>query len=88
MQKYSLIIALAGMTLLDQNEAKMKEIKFNLVVLETIQGNKEEEIYPGVTILGSYATEFDQNEGYRAQLSGGQIKNFNYDDVVSMTVAL
>ena len=66
----------------------MKEIKFNLVVLETIQGSKEEEVYPGVTILGAYSTEFDRNEGYRAQLNGGQIKNFNYNDVVSMTVAL
>ena len=66
----------------------MKEIKFNLVVLETIQGKQEEEVYPGVTILGAYSTEFDRNEGYRAQLNGGQIKNFNYNDVVSMTVAL
>ena len=66
----------------------MKEIKFNLVVLETIQGNKEEEVYPGVTILGAYSTEFDRNEGYKARLNGGQIKNFNYNDVVSMTVAL
>ncbi|MGA0436269.1 MAG: hypothetical protein ACO3PO_01770 [Limisphaerales bacterium] len=66
----------------------MKEIRFNLVVLETIQGKQEEEVYPGVTILGAYSTEFDRNEGYRAQLNGGQIKNFNYNDVVSMTVAL
>ena len=65
----------------------MKEIKFNLVVLETIQGSKEEEVYRGVTILGAYSTEFDRNEGYKARLNGGQIKNFNYNDVVSMTVA-